>query len=104
MATKNVESVFSGKVKHWKDLELYQKVSAIVHGFSYYIKSSVIDYCKDWFMLKRFMQSIWFLWELNQFGPCVEWKIDKSGDWSNLLINRKVQSTFNFSVVHRVVS
>ena len=47
MATKNVESVFSGRAKHWKDLELYQQVRALVHGFSCYIKSSVIDYRKD---------------------------------------------------------
>ena len=62
MATKNAGSVFSGRVKHWKDLELYQQVRALVHGFSCYIKSSVIDYRKDWFTLKRFLQSIWFLW------------------------------------------
>ena len=50
MATKNVESVFSGRVKHWKDLELYRQVRALVHGFSCYIKSSVIDFCKDWYL------------------------------------------------------
>ena len=50
MATKNVESVFSGRVKHWKDLELYVQVCALVHGFSCYIKSSVIDFPKDWYL------------------------------------------------------
>ena len=132
MATKNVESVFPRRVKHWKDLailailhlgllrispqhryivqthfrrflpsflccylfciwnihffilvfsdpilfslsfpvfyfpclllELYRQVRALVHGLSCYTKSSIIDYRKDWFTLKRSLQSIWFLW------------------------------------------
>ena len=47
LATKNVESVFSGGVKHWKHLELHRQVRGLVHGFSCYMKSSVIGYRKD---------------------------------------------------------
>ena len=47
MATQNIESVFFGIIKHRKDLELYRQVSAIVHTFSWNIKSSGIDFLKD---------------------------------------------------------
>ena len=40
---KNVESMFSGKEKYWKDLELYWQVQTFVHAFSCFLKTDFLS-------------------------------------------------------------